>query len=92
MLSCLNEETSLWPCGQRRRQGVPAMKRHETELEEAGGRGRAEWSTGYRGLRQVASVMATKDSSLKQELDPVAVKDLGIPTPRPTRKLMPVSV
>jgi hypothetical protein len=29
---------------------------HETELEEAGGRGRAERSTGYRGLRQVASV------------------------------------
>lgn len=72
-------------------QGVPAMKRHETELEEAG-RGRSEWSTGYRGLRQVASVTATKDNSFKQELDPVAVKDLGIPISRPTQKLMPVSV
>lgn len=34
---------------------------HETELEEAGGIGRAEWSTGYRGLRQVA----TKDTFLQ---------------------------
>lgn len=46
--------------------GIARRVWHETELEEAGGRGRSEWFTGYRGLRQVASVtVATKDTFLQ---------------------------